>query len=109
MKAGYRVWIEDEEGNRIFGEGPYQLLELIEELGSINKASKKMNMSYSKTMRIIKKTEEKLGIKLLDREIGGIDGGGAKLTDNCKELMERYGKFRDACTAGIERIYNETF
>lgn len=103
------MWIKDDEDERIFGEGPYKLLLLIDKLGSINKASNEMKMSYSKTMNIIKKCETSFNVKLLEREIGGTYGGGSKLTKAAEDLIERYGKFREISNKAIEEIYNETF
>lgn len=109
MKPGFSVWIKDDEDERIFGEGPYELLILIDKLGSINKASIEMKMSYSKTMNIIKKCETSLNLKLLEREVGGAYGGGSKLTKAAKALIERYEKFRETSYKAIEEIFNETF
>ncbi|NLY35850.1 MAG: LysR family transcriptional regulator [Tissierellia bacterium] len=109
MKPGYSLWIKDESGQRVFGEGPYQLLLLVDELGSLNKASIEMSMSYSKTINIIKKCETSLNIKLLEREIGGSDGGGSKLTKAGRDLVEKYGRFKEISARTIEKSYNETF
>lgn len=109
LKAGYSLWIKDDKGQRVFGEGPYKLLLLVDELGSLNKASIKMGMSYSKTMNIIKKCEAALDIKLLEREIGGSSGGGSKLTKAGKDLVEKYEKFKEVSTREIEKAYSRTF
>lgn len=109
MKLGFSLWIKNDKDERIFGEGPYELLILIDKLGSINKASIEMKMSYSKTMNIIKKCETSLNIKLLEREIGGSHGGGSKITKAGEDLIERYGKFKEISSKAIEEIYNKTF
>ena len=41
MKSKMKVWIEDNEKNLIFGGGKTQILELIDETGSISEASKR--------------------------------------------------------------------
>ena len=53
MKLNYSIWIETDQGEKFFGRGPYQLLYRVNQLGSLNKASKEMNMSYSKAMNIM--------------------------------------------------------
>lgn len=109
MEPGYSLWIKNNKGERVFGEGPYKLLVLVDKLGSLNKASVEMGMSYSKTMSIIKKSETSLNIKLLEREIGGSYGGGSKLTKEGKELVEKYERFKEISSRAIEKAYNETF
>ncbi|MDR7871514.1 MAG: LysR family transcriptional regulator [Tissierellaceae bacterium] len=109
MEVGYSLWIKNNSGEKIFGQGPLSLLILIDKLGSINKAAQEMGMSYSKATKIIKKTECNLNINLLDREIGGSWGGGSSLTDDAMELIRRYERFREESTREIERIYNEIF
>jgi molybdate transport system regulatory protein len=58
LKKEYRyrvtgsLWIEC-EGERFFGPGRVELLERIEETGSINKAAKEMGMSYKKAWELI--------------------------------------------------------
>lgn len=109
MEPGYSFWIKSDKGEKVFGEGPWKLLVLVDKLGSLNKASIEMKMSYSKTMNIIKNCETLLNIKLLEREIGGSQGGGSKLTKEGKELVERYERFREISSNAIKEAYNETF
>ena len=41
-----KVWMEDEEGNVVFGLGRLRILEAIQRLGSINAAAKELKMGY---------------------------------------------------------------
>lgn len=109
MKAGYSLWISNEQGNRIFGLGPYNLLLLIDELGSLNKAAMKMKMSYTKARDILNRAEEELDIKLLNREIGGVHGGGSTLTEEAKDLMNKYDNYRKTLDLEINRLFAEIF
>lgn len=109
MKAGYSLWIKNEKGDKIFGEGPLKLLILVDKLGSLNKACNEMGMSYSKAISIIKNSEVMLDKKLLIREIGGSQGGGSNLTDEARELIKKYERFRENSAREIERVYNEVF
>lgn len=109
MEPGFSLWIKNDQDERAFGEGPWKLLVLVDKLGSLNKASVEMKMSYSKTMNIVKKCEILLDFKLLEREIGGSQGGGSKLTKEGKELVERYERFREISSKAIKEAYNETF
>jgi molybdate transport system regulatory protein len=46
------MWIAC-DGERFFGPGPVELLELIEDTGSISQAARQMQMSYKKAWEII--------------------------------------------------------
>lgn len=91
MKFNGKIWtISDKDGRKLFGKGPYTLMKLIDETGSLNQAAKRMKMSYSKAFNVIKECEAGVGKDLLIREIGGAKGGGSELTDAGKRLMEIY-------------------
>lgn len=92
MQAQMKIWFVENE-KKIFGEGPYRLLKYVEKHGSLRKAASEMNMSYSKAWSLIKLIEKELSIKLLDKSIGGHEGGGSTVTKEARMLMERYEEF----------------
>lgn len=73
-----------------FSVGVISLLELIEKYGSLNKACKEMSMAYSKGLRILRRAENDLGFKLVEGTVGGVNGGGSKLTDEGKLFYDFY-------------------
>ena len=52
----------------ILGPGRIELLQLIRELGSLKKAAERMDMSYRWAWGRINKTQEGLGVTLLERK-----------------------------------------
>ncbi|MDD2494030.1 MAG: LysR family transcriptional regulator [Tissierellia bacterium] len=92
-----------------FGPGVLTLLEFTKEYESLNAASKKMNLSYSKALRMIKGSEEALGFKLLDRKIGGAGGGGSKLTPECMEFLKNYKFFTRDLNNYSKKIFDKYF
>jgi molybdate transport system regulatory protein len=84
-----KFWIEV-DGRPVFGRGRRCLLEAIEKYGSINKAAKEINISYRKAWSYLNTMEERLGMKLIDRQTGGKDGGGAILTENARTILKKY-------------------
>mgnify|MGYP006365356769 CR=1 FL=1 len=58
MEVRVKVWIEDENKNLIFGSGKTEILEYIEQTGSISKAAKLLDMNYKKAWSHIKILEE---------------------------------------------------
>lgn len=86
-----------------FGLGMYKLLNTIEEEKSVNKACKKMKMAYSKAYKMIQKSEQDLGYKLLIGKTGGSGGGGSSLTKEAYELIDFYEKILSEIQAFTEK------
>ena len=81
---------------RYFGPGICELLEKIDDSGSIQAAAKQMNMSYTKAWKILNRAEEELGTSLITRVSGGKNGGSSTLTPAgeraVKDFREMEGK-----------------
>jgi molybdate transport system regulatory protein len=60
------LWLETGDG-MLLGLGRIQLLELVEELGSLNKAASAMGMSYRAAWGRMKQTETVIGEALVER------------------------------------------
>ena len=60
------IWLETADG-MLLGLGRIQLLELVEELGSLSKAATAMGMSYRAAWGRMKQTETVLGEPLVER------------------------------------------
>ncbi|MHC1790829.1 winged helix-turn-helix domain-containing protein [Solidesulfovibrio sp.] len=60
------MWLETGDG-MMLGLGRIQLLELVEELGSLNKAAAAMGMSYRAAWGRMKQTETVIGHPLVER------------------------------------------
>jgi len=97
-KGDFRVngslWMEG-NGTRFFGPGPAELLQLIEETGSINQAAKKMGMSYKKAWEIVNRLNEIVGSPMVITATGGEKGGGSSLSEEAKQLIEWYVSLRE--------------
>ena len=85
-----KIWIEDENGDVVFGSGRLHILSAVEEHGSILAAAKALGMSYRAVWGKIKATEDRLGQPVLTRRTGGIHGGGSELTPFARALLERF-------------------
>ncbi len=109
MKPDLRTYILGDEGARLFGPGPRELLERVESLGSLRAAAISMGMAYTKAFRMIKTAEESLGCSLTQKKIGGAGGGGSTLTPEGRELLRRYRAFECACEKDMRRNFSECF
>ncbi|OPY78834.1 MAG: DNA-binding transcriptional regulator ModE [Syntrophorhabdus sp. PtaU1.Bin153] len=107
MRVAYKIWLDN--NGKVFGEGPYRLLKLVEKTGSLHQAAMQMKMSYRKAWRTLHSIEQNLGYALLDRQVGGVSGGGSQITQNARELIKRYEQFREEAREALERIYRKHF
>jgi molybdate transport system regulatory protein len=89
MNIKSKLWIE-ENNKPVFGSGRKALLEAIERSGSINRAAQEMNMSYRKAWGALQAMEERLGVKLVERQTGGRSGGGAVLTEDARKFVKQF-------------------
>ena len=96
------IWIEC-DGERFFGPGPAELLDLINSTGSINKAAKKMEMSYKKAWRIINSLNTEARQPFVVTQTGGTSGGGSIVTNEATAVMVWYKKLRERFFALLEQ------
>ena len=104
LKVGIKLWLETENGY-IFGEGILEILNKIQELGTLRGATKELGMSYRHAWGIIKKSEQRIGKSLLTTHKGGkLGGGGAELTEEGKLLLKKYLEIREALREISEKL-----
>jgi len=105
LRLKSRQWIVDDNDRIIMGEGRSQILAAIEKTGSINKTAKLMKMSYKGVWSKIKATEDHLGVRIVsaDRKLG------THLTQEGKQLLEKYLRFRKMCLSEEERLFRKIF
>jgi len=107
MKMVYKIWLD--RGGKVFGDGPYELLRGVNNLNSLHQAAKEMGMAYSKAWRLIQILEKRLGFALLERKVGGISGGGSRITPEAENLMKNYERFRIDVEKAMDEIYQRHF
>jgi molybdate transport system regulatory protein len=104
MNIRSKIWIEV-DGEPVFGRGRRFLLEAIDTYGSINQAARKVDISFRKAWSHIKAMEKRLGVKLVERQTGGKNGGGALLTDDAREFIKKYEEMEK----GIQEYVDDRF
>lgn len=109
MKPDLRAYLLGFEGARVFGPGPRELLERVESEGSLRAAAISMGMAYTKASRMVKAAEASFGFPLTERTIGGVGGGGSRLTAEARDLLNRYEAFEAACEKDLQRNFSECF
>ena len=90
---GYAVklWMINEKGESVFGDGLAELLEEIDRCHSMLETAKHLGMSYRYALHRITLAEDRLGQSLVKRVHGGAKGGGSsEVTDFGRDLVKRY-------------------
>ena len=83
------LWLE-RDGGVFFGHGRLQLLEKVEQCGSLKKAAEELGMSYRGAWGKIKRSEDILGRKLIEK-ISNKEG--YRLTSFGQEFVAMYLKW----------------
>lgn len=108
MKVKTKIWIEDDNANLIFGGGKTQILELIDQTGSIAQAAEKVGMNYKKAWSHIKILQEYIDDELVIVNKGR-NSGGTVLTPKAKELIENYKCLQHDIKAFSQQRFTELF
>ena len=101
-----KIWLE-KENQKVFGDGPWDILKRIEQTGSIRKAAAEINMSYSQAWRLIRMIETNLGCAVLEKKAGGSGGGHSTLTPKAAKLTAAYSSFRSATENSLDQLYQQ--
>ncbi|MBK7181658.1 MAG: LysR family transcriptional regulator [Bacteroidetes bacterium] len=80
LSVQFRVWFFV-NGEKLLGKGRVELLERIQDTGSITNAAKCMNMSYRQAWQMVSEMNKYSERPLVEKQLGGKNGGGAILTE----------------------------
>ncbi len=92
-----RIVFGDKE---MIGPGKAELLERIDNRGSIAAAGREMGMSYKRAWELIGTLNAMFRGPLVESTRGGSGGGGAVLTDLGREVLALYRAFEAEAAAG---------
>ena len=76
----YKLQVRICRGEKFFGPGVAQLMQLIDQHHSLHKATEEMHIAYSKAWRILKEAQKNIGFEIIHKTVGGSGGGGSVLT-----------------------------
>ena len=108
MDVKFKVWLEN-KGEVVLSNGKFGILKKIDQLGSIQKAAEQFGMSYRHAWGMLQKIEKRSGLKLLETQIGGREGGGAKLTPEGKAFLAHYEAFSKGLDELIQKKFKKAF
>ena len=99
IRVRHWIYIDD---MKFFGPGRMELLEHIQETGSIVKAAKAMKMSYKKAWAMVDAMNTYGQLPYVITHKGGQQGGGAELTDTGLRVISAYKNLSDKLLAVVE-------
>ncbi len=103
--AKTKLWLVNNRNESIMGEGKTSLLKAIREEGSLNRACKKVKISYKHAWLLLKEIEESLGEPVIIKRRGG-KGQGTFLTEKAINLIEEYNTYNNIL---VQTIYDNAF
>ncbi len=89
----------------LMGPRYVRLLEEIDRRGSIREACSRVGLSYRTCLNRIRQMERVLGSPVIHTTRGGATGGGSDLTEEAREIIRLYRKWRTE----LERSSDELF
>lgn len=92
------IRIDLASGARI-GPGKVALLEAIDRSGSISGAGRTLKMSYRRAWELVEDMNRSLGAQVVSTVAGGQGGGGARLTEVGRGVVNGYRAIEAAATA----------
>lgn len=95
------------KGERAFGPGKADLLERIAAEGSISKAAKSMEMSYSRAWQLVDAMNQSFRQPLVESSAGGRKGGGAVLTRMGEEVLAQFRRMEGKLKAEADGFFAE--
>ncbi|XPV67875.1 MAG: winged helix-turn-helix domain-containing protein [Halarcobacter sp.] len=107
MEAKVKIWIEDDLRNLIFGGGKTEVLEYIDQTGSIKDAAEKVGMNYKKAWNHIKILQENVADDLVLVNKGS--NGGTQLTPKARELIQAYKILQHDINQFAKKRFDELF
>ncbi len=92
LKLNGRIWIETPQGP-VVGPGRIELLERIQEHGSIRQAAMQMHMSYRQAWQFIDHMNTHLDEPVVISHRGGKGGGNAEVTQKGLQVIQQFKSF----------------
>lgn len=94
ITVNFRIWFYAGD-NKLAGIGRIELLERIRQSGSITNAAKQMKMSYRQAWQMVKEMNERAKHPVVEKRLGGKDGGGAVVTEYGNTVINEFHVFND--------------
>ncbi len=108
MEPKFNLWIEH-AGVVVLSAWRVALLEAIDEAGSISAAAEQLKIPYRRAWEKVQEIEAGLGVRVVDTAVGGLGGGGARLTPAGRRAIQQFRTFSAGFDAEVAQRYQQVF
>jgi molybdate transport system regulatory protein len=99
-----KIWLENETGQPIVGEGRLRIFCAIRRTGSILKAARTLGLPYRNVWAKIKDAEEQCGFKIVETS-----NRGSRLTAQGEQLIRKYEELQRTCKRSARAKFRKLF
>lgn len=96
------------EAGAMLGGARIRLLEAIDKCGSISKAAQRLPMSYKAAWDALDDLNNLADFPVIERNIGGVGGGGTRLTEYGRKLVAMFRAVEEEYQAAMDHLHRET-
>jgi molybdate transport repressor ModE-like protein len=108
LQPRIKVWLEA-EGRYAFGFGLCEILQAVEQTGSIKQAAGELGKSYRYIWGRVKQAEDALGRQLVETQVGGKDAHRSRLTPEAGRLLADFLALREDLKSLLNSAYRRRF
>lgn len=102
-----RIRIIRDDETIVLGPGKADLLEAIAKTGSIRAAAESLGMSYMRAWNLIRTMNAAFRSPLVEKERGGAEQGGARLTERGARILALYRRMEAKAAKAIEPLWEK--
>ena len=98
----FRIWIYSNQ-EKLLGKGRIELLERIQETGSISSAAKEMKMSYRQAWQMVEEMNARVEKPLVEKQLGGKNGGGTVVTNEGEKWIQLFYNLNEKINSFVQK------
>ena len=102
----FRLWVF-QGSEKFLGVGRIELMELIDETGSIAGAARRMKMSYRQAWQMVRDMNRQAGKPFVEKQLGGKSGGGAVVTSAGQEAIRYFRSIEKNISEHINKSFKK--
>jgi molybdate transport system regulatory protein len=104
MKLRYKVWLENDEGKTVIGEGRLRILNAVRLKGSMSKAARHLDLPFRNLWAKIRDSEKQAGFKMVETT-----NLGSRLTPEGEHLISLFTELTKSCSRSAKSKFRKVF
>lgn len=108
MTPNFNLWLEIDNQVAI-SIWRANLLKTIAATGSISSAANQLGIPYRTAWQKINEMESRMNLKLVETQVGGSHGGGARLTPAGELYVAKFNQFAAEVAQAVQTAYHNHF